>query len=149
MPKDCSAVEKCLGTLSTVVGFQVVEMWVHGPQGFSLIHAFVDENNHLIRPYTSAVAEYHTGTRKNVLARKICRRLLKSTDGFCWFASETKPMNPHVPVRTAIGFHVPRDSIDVDVFIVAYSLEIIEVEDDSYHNILRFAFYRRFFLFLL
>jgi hypothetical protein len=36
-------------------------------------------------------------------------------------------MNPHVPVRTAIGFHVSRDYGDGDVFIIIYSLEIVEV----------------------
>jgi hypothetical protein len=122
-----SAVEKCLGTLSTVVGFQIAEMWVHEPRGLSLIHTFVDGSDHLIRPYASAVSEYHTGARKNILARKICRRLLKSRDGFCWFASDTKPMNPHVPVQTAIGFHVPRENIDADVFVIIYSLEVVEV----------------------
>jgi hypothetical protein len=133
------AVEKCLDTLSTVVGFQIVEMWVRERQGFSLIHTFVDGNNELIQPYAGAVSEYHKGTRKNVLARKICRRLLKSSDGFCWFASDTKPMNPHVPVRTAIGFHVPRENGDGDVFIIIYSLEVVEV--GYYENPIYAAFW--------
>ena len=60
-----SNVERCLETFANVVGFHIIEIWMHSAGGVSLANSFVDTKCGLIEPYVGQIAEYHNGVREN------------------------------------------------------------------------------------
>ena len=121
-----SHVERCLETFANVVGFNIIEIWMHSAGGVSLANSFIDTKCALIAPYVEKIAEYHNGERENTTSRSLCKRAMQSKSGFSWIAREDKRMHPEIPVHTAVAFHMPRDNICTDVFIIGYSLRFIK-----------------------
>ena len=120
-----AAVEVCLSSLATVIGLDTIEIWTHDIHGFSLVQAYVTENFH--REYGEIIDKYHNGNVESVTSRNLCKRSMKSKHGFYWLAKKNQHLHPELPVHAAIAFHLPRDNISTDVFIISYSRTYLRV----------------------
>jgi hypothetical protein len=124
-----AAVCSCFSSLSSVVGWDVGELWSLDPSGLSLLHVFVDgEANKDIANYFPVINEYHFGTRRNRASRSLCKRASRSRRGFYWRSSKRSVVvDSEVPFRSAMAFHMPRDNINGDVFVALFSLRYLMV----------------------
>jgi hypothetical protein len=135
-----SAVGSCFSSLCNVVGWDVGELWSLGPNSLSLLHVFVSEidtfpqttagtaQEKMLSAYVSIINEYHSGARQNRASRSLCKRALRSRRGFYWRCSKrSSVVDSDVPFRSAMAFHMPRDNINGDVFIVLFSLKYLSV----------------------
>jgi hypothetical protein len=132
------AVETCFAALSSVVGLDVVELWSQGPNGLSLLHAYVNQRSP-ISSYTDLIASYHKGDCENEVSRTLCKKSMKSSYGFYWQTRRERTVHPEIPLHTALAFNLPRDNINTDVYIVAYSIKYIKVSsyiNRTLHNLL-------------
>ena len=119
------AVSTCLVALCKGVGFDVVELWSNGHQGFQLHHVHVDEGI-AMSSYGQIIASYHNGSRNNVLSSRVCQKASESKHGFYWLAKQFKQIHDDIGLHTAVAFHLPRDNISSDVFIVGYANKYIK-----------------------
>ena len=67
------------------------------------------------------ISRYHQGELDNVTSRNICKRAMQSKHGFYWLAKQNHAVSVDFPLHTAIGFHMPRDNINTDFFVLGYS----------------------------
>jgi hypothetical protein len=125
MIPPATAVSKCLETLANVLDLHVVELWSHDHEGFGLVQVYVNKAE--MKDYTSLVSLYHQGKLENLTSRNLCKRAMKSKQGFYWLAKSSKRMHQEIPLHTATSFHLPRDNVSTDVFVVGFSLKYIKV----------------------
>jgi hypothetical protein len=123
-----SAVGSCFSSLCNVVGWDVGELWSLDPSGLSLLHVYVAEQDKTLAEHLSLINEYHSGARRNRASRSLCKRASRSRRGFYWRSSKRNVVvDSEIPFRSAMAFHMPRDNINGDVFIVLFSLKYLMV----------------------
>ena len=52
----------------------------------------------------------------------LCPLAMQSRHGFYWISKKSQVLHRNLPLFTAASFHLPRDNINSDVFVVVYSL---------------------------
>jgi hypothetical protein len=72
------------------------------------------------------IARYHNGELDNVTSRNICKRAMQSKHGFYWLAKQNRSVSVDLPLHTGIGFHMPRDNINTDFFVLGYSIQYMK-----------------------
>ena len=120
-----NAVEMLLMSLATVIGMDIVEIWMHDVSGFSLIQTLV--TNDIQRENQLVIDKYHREHSESVTSRNLCKRSMQSKHGFYWLAKKSQYLHPELPLHTAIAFHLPRDNITTDVFLISYSRTYLRV----------------------
>ena len=125
MKKQQLAVKKCFETMVNVLGLHVVELWTQDSDGFGLCDVYVDESS-MTKNCIERMAMYHHGSLENKTSRNLCKRAMKAKHGFYWISKNDKRLHPEFRLHTAICFHLPRDNISTDTFVVAYSLNHIK-----------------------
>ena len=119
------AVKRCFETMAAVLGLHVVELWTQDSDGFGLCDVYVDEGA-LPKEYVERVARYHHGKQENRTSRNLCKRAMKAKNGFYWLSKSDKRLHQEFRFHTAICFHLPRDNISTDTFMVAFSMNHIK-----------------------
>ena len=122
--KAGQSVERLLGTLCDVVGFHIAELWINSDTMFCLSATYVDEA--ALSPYRDQVMTFQHGNEESKTSRSLCKRALLSKHSFYWLSLKSEKVHPIVPYHTAISFHLPRDNINSDVYVCAYSLDYIK-----------------------
>ena len=84
-----------------------------------MIQTLVDDIN--LSDYEDHIQQYHTGKMDNACSRNLCKRAMGSKHGFYWLAKQHRAITTDLPLHSAIVFHIPRDNINSDVFLVGYS----------------------------
>ena len=120
------AVERCLSTLAKVVGFHIVELWVNDSDGFSLFQVYTDWE--AASQHKDDVMGFHLGQEESITSRNLCKRALNSKHGFFWQAKRVEIVHPKIPYHAAVAIHLPRDNINSDVYVCAYSFDYIKVD---------------------
>ena len=113
-------IRKCLETLCSVVPFHVAELWIEDSDGFALLQTYADPLR-IVGDFSQSNREGKHNTSQNM-----CKRAVHSKHGFYWVSKKTQVLHPSYPIYTAACFHLPRDNISTDVFVVTYSLMYIK-----------------------
>ena len=113
-------IRKCLETLCSVVPFHVAEIWIEDSDGFALLQTYADPVR-IVGDFSKTNREGQHNTSQNM-----CKRAIQSKHGFYWVSKKNQALHPSYPIYTAACFHLPRDNISTDVFVVTYSLMYIK-----------------------
>ena len=122
--KASRSVQRLLGTLCDVAGFHIAEFWINSESHFCLSATYVDED--ALTPFLDEVMTFQHGNEESKTSRSLCKRALLSKHSFYWLSRKNEKVHPIVPYHTAISFHLPRDNINSDVYVCAYSLDYLK-----------------------
>ena len=123
--KKLIALRSCFETLSNILGLQIVELRIRSGENVSLVQRFMSDEAKTLLGDT--VDSYQNSLVDNASPRSICQHALQSENGFYWISEPNESFHRRLPICTAIGFHLPRDHIEIDAFIVAYSSKYAKV----------------------
>ena len=106
------AVDQVLKALANVVGLHVIEVWMQNRNGFGLVQTYVASAS-FSEEQVCVVERYHNGEAgDNAISRNMCKRAMQSKHGFFWLAKSSQRLHQHLPIHTAVSYHIPRDNIN-------------------------------------
>lgn len=104
--------KNCLKSILQLVDLDVVEMWSRNQNGFSLL--YICRGDMFNR-------DCNRTALNDEISKKLCAKSMESLDGFYVKESKNSALN------SMISFHLPRDTLNSDVFIVGYAAESRQV----------------------
>jgi hypothetical protein len=125
LQKKLLALRSCFETLSNVLGLQVIELRIQSGEDFTLVQRFLGDEARIA--LGDAVENYQASLVDSASPTNLCRESLRSKNGFHWISVQDSSLHREILISTAVGFHLPREQIAIDAFIVAYSSSCIKV----------------------
>ena len=120
---------------SVVLGFNLCELWVEGEHHLTLARVHVDEVARKI--FAESLESYQTGMKEKASSLALCKKAMESKDGFYWRMRQNSDLHREFPIHTAVSFHLSRDNINTNVFVVAYSFQCIKQTQSKMSFILK------------
>jgi len=124
LSKSQQCVQSLFATMSNVLDLDVVELWSQTTEGFVLVDVYVNAAR-FTADDTALISRFHHGELSNRVSRSLAKRATKAKHGFYWLSKKEKRLHPDLKLQTATCFHLPRDNISSDTFIIAFSTKYL------------------------
>jgi hypothetical protein len=110
--------KNCFKSILQLIDLDVVELWTRNQNGFSLLYICRGE---------LCNRDCNRTVLNDEISKKLCAKSMESLDGFYLQDSKNSVINDGLRYHTRISFHLPRDNLNSDVFIVGYAAELRQV----------------------
>lgn len=110
--------KSCFKSILQLIDLDVVELWTRNQNGFSLLYICRGEQSN---------RECNRTVLNDEISKKLCAKSMESFDGFYVQDSKNSVIADGLRYNSRISFHLPRDNLNSDVFIVGYAAELRQV----------------------
>lgn len=121
------SLKQCFTTIKQLLELDVVELWTKGQNGFGMHYVYRGEKN----------IDCNRSDSNDEESKNLCEKSMESQDGFFYTDSKNCLVKDESRFKSRICFHLPRDNVNTDVFIVGYSVEPKQVimHEDKFSDI--------------
>lgn len=109
----------CFKSILQLIDLDVVELWTRNQNGFSLLY--------ICRGEELCNRDCNRTVLNDEVSKKLCAKSMESLDGFYVQDTKSSVINDGLRFNSRISFHLPRDNLNSDVFIVGYAAELRQV----------------------